>query len=317
MFDTIYEIFSIVAPVFLVIGVGFFLRKIAGMDASASAGITRIVFYVSVPALLFHSIARSNFYNSFPLSAIGVIYTVSILTATIIYLVSGLSHSADPGVISQGAYRSNMVFLGLPIISNLFGSDSPIMATVSILIGLTVPLYNLLAVIVLTLSATRGGRGKRYRTGILKDVLLNPLILASLLGIFWSIFRLPIPVPVDRALSMTGSIAAPLALISVGLSLDFSFIMERVNLTMVVSFLKLAGYPTLIFLALFFLQESREIIVSTVILAASPTAVVSHIMAKEMGGDSHLSAAIVVATTLLSLFTISLWLGFFRFLSLI
>ncbi len=317
MIRNIAEIFSIVAPAFILIGAGLTIRRLSRLNSSASSGITQIVFYIAVPALLFRSIAHSDFTKAFPETAILTIYITSVLTAAIAFLTAALFRGADPGVISQGVYRSNMVFLGLPIIANTFGSDTPVIATVAILIGLTVPMYNLLAVAVLSLSAARKTDGRVRFRRITQDVILNPLILSSAAGIIWSLAELSIPLFLDRSLEMAGVIAAPLALISVGISLDLSYLRSRFRQALLVSFLKLTVYPAAVFFALVYLNQSPELTVSAVILTASPTAVVSFIMAREMGGDENLSAAIVVATTLLSMFTLSAWLAVFRWLGMI
>ncbi len=214
------------------------------------------------------------------------------------------------GVFTQGTHRSNMVFVGLPIVVNAYGEG--VVASAAVLIGVMVVVYNFLAVLVLILPHGRKGSGSRtlwIGTGL--KIVRNPLILASGAGILFSASGSALPVCADRTLDLVGRIAMPLALLSVGASLDFGRLRSEVGPAATVCFLKLVAYPALVYAGLYLIGIRGVELEVPVLIMAAPTAVVSYIMAQEMKGDEQLAAAIVIGTTIASLFTISAWLFFF------
>lgn len=318
--NMISDIAAIILPIFLVISLGQFLIGRGWMTDGDNQRISWFVFHVAAPALLFRSIALFDFFRAGAeiIIPVAVIYGVSSFFAFSVLLATRFLGPSRSGVLAQGSFRSNMVFIALPIITGAFPGNDHVLAVLSLVIGLTIPLYNFLAIIVLSLSASALeersilDRGKQMAKG----TLLNPLILSSISGLVFSMASLSLPGPVDRSLEMVGQIAGPLALISIGMSLRLKNIFKGIALTGVASFMKLVLYPGLVFSGMLLLVPNDPVLIQVaVLLASAPTAIVSHIMAKEMGGDSDLSSGIVVLTTTLSLLTISLWLILFRLLS--
>jgi hypothetical protein len=191
------------------------------------------------------------------------------------------------------------------------GTGQEVMGPASLLIGFTVPLYNFLAIVVLTFCRS-DREAKGISRTILGDVLFNPLIIASAAGLLCSAAGLALPSALDKGLELVGGIASPLALITVGISLDLSRLRSDILTFVAVSASKLLLYPVVLYSILIFLEADPLQVEAAVILTAAPTAVVSHIMAMELGGDEKLAAAIVVGSTLLSFITMSGWLAFFR-----
>jgi hypothetical protein len=237
---------------------------------------------------------------------------ISVATALIVYLAGARLAPSRRGVLAQGSFRSNMVFVGLPVIQNALGKE--VLGPAAVLIGFTVMLYNLLAVLVLALPHGNGEDSSLDLKKTARDVALNPLILSSAAGLLFSAFHLGLPEGVGRAMDMVGDIAAPLALVVVGASLDLGKLKVELGPSLLVSAIKLLIYPALIFAALRLLGLSGPDFEATVLLMSTPTAVVSHIMAKEMKGDERLSSSIVIGTTVFSLPTLTCWLAFFAWL---
>ncbi len=305
------EILDIVLPVFIVIGIGFVLGRTRFVDDRARSSFSWLVFHVAAPALLFRSTARTPVHEAFNLEILAVTGGVSILLAALVYLATTRIDPARRGVLSQGAHRSNMVFFGLPVILYAFGEE--VLGPAAVLIGFMVVVYNLLAVLVLVLPHRSGNPGGGIWATTALEFARNPLILACGGGLLLSATGIDLPLPVDCALELVGHIAAPLALFTVGAGLDFRRLRAEVKPAAAVSALKLLIYPALIYAGLHLVGAGKTELQVTVLIMASPTAVVSYIMAREMKGDEQLAAAIVIGTTLASLVTTSAWLALFRF----
>jgi len=308
------EIINIVLPVFLVIGFGYCMGITGFINASNNRTLSKLVFYGAAPALLFRSAASTPFSEAVNIKTIVLITVITIILAFVVYLFSAKASSSRRGVLTQGAHRSNMVFVGLPVIANAFGDDQLGLAV--LLIGVMVITYNIIAVVALTLPHNK--HGSKIGVSIsksVKGIITNPLILSCCGGIIFSAWNISVPISIDRSLDMVGKIAMPLALISVGVGLDFKKLHSEIKPTIILSIIKLLIYPGLVFTGLYIIGLRGIDLYVPVLITATPTAVVSAIMAKEMKGDEQLAAAIVIGTTSFSLITISLWLLFFRLIS--
>jgi predicted permease len=309
--SSLIEIVNIVLPVFLVIGLGYVLGAIGWMGPTASSWLSRLVFYVAGPILLFRSAALTPLSRALNLSAMGSIAAVSVLMAFAVYLACLRSSPSRRGVLAQGSVRTNQVFVGLPVIDNAFGPS--VLGPAAVLIGIMVPVYNLLAVLLLALphhAETPGDRDLWRKAAL--DIARNPLILGTLAGVLFSALSLPIPTAVDRSLELVAQMALPAALLSVGASMDLGRVRMEILPTAVTSFMKLIVYPAAIYVCLGMFGVTGMERQFVVLIYAAPTAVVSAIMAREMKGDAQLASSIVIGTTIASLFTISGWIALFR-----
>ncbi len=303
------EIAEIVLPVFLVIGLGYALRAARFVDPGTNAHLTRLVFYVAAPALLFRSVALTPLGEAVRLDVIGVIAGITAGMVLLVYLGGARMAPSRRGVFTQGAHRSNMVFVGLPVVVNACGES--VLGPAAVLIGFMVVVYNFLAVVVLVLPHRAAGEGAWRAWGKAGlEILRNPLILACVAGLLLSGVQVELPVVADRSLELVGRIAMPLALLSVGAGLDLGRLRSELGPAALVSLLKLVVYPGLVCAGLVLLGTTGDDLRFPVLIMAAPTAVVSFIMAQEMKGDENLAAAIVIGTTLASLLTISAWLAF-------
>jgi predicted permease len=300
-------ILNIVLPIFLVVGLGWGLRRGRFLTAEGNGLLTRLVYWVAAPALLFRSAAATPLDEGANLWGLLVIGVVSVAMAVAVYLAAFRSAPSRRGVIAQGAFRSNQVFIGLPLVYNAWGVDA--VGQVAIVVGLTVVIYNVLAVPVLTLP--HRVRGVKPWAGALRGartIMTNPLALGCLAGIAWAATSLTLPRALDDALDLVGRTALPLALISVGAALDFRRLRHELPVTLLIALLKLGVYPALVWLGLSWLGVSGLALKGVVLVAATPTAVASYVMSVELGGDEQLTAALIIGTTLASLPALVVWL---------
>lgn len=300
-------VLNIVLPIFLVVGLGYALRRLRFVTAEGNAVLTRLVFYVAAPVLLVRGAAGTSLRSSLDPRILGVFIAVSVLVAAATYALAFRSRASRRGVFAQGSHRSNMVFVGLPLVMNAFGEEA--VGQVSVLVGAMVVVYNVLSIVVLTLPHHSGGPGRRVDlAGMLKRIAVNPLALGSAAGIVLSAIGVAIPATLGGAMDLVGGTALPLALISVGAGLDLDRLRREFAGAATTCVLKLGLYPALVYVGLRALGLEGVALQAPVLLAATPTAVVSYVMAQEMQGDEQLAGAMVIGTTLLSLPTSILWL---------
>jgi predicted permease len=301
-------VLNTVLPIFLVIGLGLGLRRTGVLDDGLVGALSKLVFFVAAPALLFRATATGTIDETFNGSAMVVVVVVSILVGTVTYLLCFRSHPDRRGVIAQGAFRSNQVFIGLPIVIYAFGEEA--VQVVAVQVSLTVILYNFLGAVFLILP--QQGRSARSaavwgRTAV--RVMRNPLIVASAAGILYSLTGLPVPVVADRTLALMGQTAAPLALLTVGAGLEFGRLRGDLATTAAVSLVKTVLYPSLILAGLKIAGLQGLDLKAPLMLMTAPAAVIGYVMTRELGGDVKLSGAIVIGSTLLSVVTITAWLA--------
>ena len=214
------------------------------------------------------------------------------------------------GVLIQGMFRSNYVIMGIPVATALLGADQ--LGTVSILIAVIVPLFNMLAVVVL--EVFRGQKPKPLH--ILGQIAKNPLVIGSVLGILTLVAGIRLPHILEQTIQSVSAIASPLQLFLLGAFFQFSGLKTYHRELVTVSIAKLIVSPGL-FLGLGALLGFRGVaFVSLIGIFASPTAVNSFTMAQQMGGDAELAGDIVVTTSAASILTMFFWIFLFKSLGM-
>lgn len=302
-------------PIFLTLMFGLFFRKIGLFDDTFVSRLNKFVFNAALPALLFLDIAKSDFYSVWNTKFVLFCFFVTLIS---IGISTGLSYLLKPrniqGEFIQASYRSSAAILGIAIIQNLYGNAgmAPLM-----IIG-SVPLYNVMAVITLSLFAPGGGKldtAKLIRT--LKGIATNPIILGILTGMVWSLLHLPMPAILNTAVDNLGKTATPLGLMAMGGALKFGKAFARPKPLIACSFLKLVGYEAVFLPLAVLLGFSHDMLVAIIIMLGSATTVSCYIMAKNMDYDGDFTSGVVMTTTLLSSFTMTIWLYICKSLGLI
>ena len=303
MVSTVYVVF----PVFLVVGLGFCLKFTGLVGPEFLYNLNRLIYYVALPAMLFYKIATSDFTASFNSTLLAGLLISTILTYALSYgyaVIRGYTPEVI-GAFCQGAFRGNLAYVGLPII--LYGYGEQGFATAGILLGFTVPISNLMGVFSLILPQ----REKQHSLGTAfwaYQFAFNPLIVASLIGIAWSLFTLPVPVIIGRSLHILSGLALPLALISIGASFSPDKIKGDMIKAGISTGLKLVIMPVITGIILIMLGVGGEDLAVGVILAGCPTATVAYIMAQQLDSDAELSGAIIMLSTAFSVISYSVML---------
>lgn len=323
-------------PLVIMIALGFFLRKTGFLPRSFFQSGNKLVFRVLLPCSLFCSI-----YSVESLSAIHWDVILYVYGATIVILALGWLSAAllvkelpSRGAAIQCCFRSNIALIGLSLATNLAGQEAA--AVMSITSGFSVPLFNVLAVTVL--SVNREQRVRVDFRGILRDILHNPLILSCLAGLAAVGLRLLLPKGADgspvfslqrdlsviwQVLQSLSGVATPFAMVVLGALLDFSAIGGKLKYILFGTCWRLLLTPAIgiggaVLLAKLGLISGSPAVYATLIaFFGSPVAVSSAIMAAEMGSDGELARQYVVWTSLGLILTLPLIIVLLRSLGIL
>lgn len=304
------ETVIIVMPVFLVIALGALLRRLRLMDDNFLQQTNKLVYVVFLPLLLFHRIGQADF-NSF-FNAPLVIGSSLAIAAGFLFSYTYASLRRYPGSIkgsfSQGSFRGNLAYIGLAICMNAYGEEG--LTSAGMLMGFLVPVLNLFAILALLLPHQRSQRGEGPNWG--RQLAFNPLIVASFLGLFWSFFELPLPIIIDRALGIATGLSLPLALLAIGGTFSLSRLKGDLKLAGLATFIKLALLPLAALAILVPLGVSGQALGIGILMAGTPAATATYIMAHQMKGDADLAGSIVMLSTLFSALSYTLILLIFK-----
>lgn len=297
-----------VLPMCLIMALGYGTRRLGWIRREEISAINKIAFRIFLPCLLYYNVYCSDLSGSFdPLLmayAVGGVLLTFGLSLGYTLLTEKLPERR--GVMIQGMFRSNYVIMGIPVATALLGADQ--LGTVSILIAVVVPLFNMLSVIVL--EVFRGQKPKPLH--ILGQIAKNPLVIGSVLGILTLAAGIRLPHILEQTIQNISAIASPLQLFLLGAFFQFSGLKTYRRELVTVSAAKLIVAPGL-FLGLGALLGFRGVaFVSLIGIFASPTAVNSFTMAQQMGGDAELAGDIVVTTSAVSIPTMFLWIFLFK-----
>ena len=301
-----------VLPMCLIMALGYGTRRLGWIRREEISVINKIAFRIFLPCLLYYNVYCSDLSGSFdPLLmayAVGGVLLTFGLALGYTLLTEKLPERR--GVMIQGMFRSNYVIMGIPVATALLGADQ--LGTVSILIAVVVPLFNMLAVVVL--EVFRGQKPKPLH--ILGQIAKNPLVIGSVLGILTLAAGIRLPHILEQTIQSISAIASPLQLFLLGAFFQFSGLKTYRRELVTVSAAKLIVSPGL-FLGLGALLGFRGVaFVSLIGIFASPTAVNSFTMAQQMGGDAELAGDIVVTTSAVSILTMFLWIFLFKSLGM-
>ena len=302
-------------PVFLMMVLGWVFHKLGFIDDVFADKLNKFVFLIPLPVLVFEDLATVDFSEAWNPKFVLFCFVVTLLSITLAILISFLwKDKSVQGEFIQASYRSSAALLGIAFITNIYGDSgmAPLM-----IIG-SVPLYNAMAVVVLSFFKPQRGRiDKALILKTLKGIVTNPIIIGIVLGLAWSALSIPMPAILSKTVSNIGSIASPLGLMAMGASFDLKKAAGQIKPAVAAAFMKLVGFA-LIFLPIAVnLGFRNEELVAILIMLGSATTVSCYVMARNMGHEGTLTSNTVMLTTLFSAFTLTMWLFILRSLGLV
>lgn len=306
--DCVWVSLEVFLPLLLMMAVGYIIGLTGVMNDTSVWQTNRALFTVFLPMLVFESLYKS----SLP-SIVGSWLMIFIIAAAIMQFSISLCivvltehDNAKRGVMLQGMFRGNFALYGIPLCNAIFGSDAA--GTVSLLILILVPMFNILAVI--GLEIFNGGRPNFLK--MLIGIFTNPIVLATLAAVLLNIFEINLPSFVTTTVSNLASIATPLAFVLVGAAFSFKEVGACAKGLGLALLMKLIFFPA-VFVGLGILFGFRGSSLAVILLVfSSPVAVSSFCMAQHMGGDDRIADQLVVFSTLFSIGTTFLFLFVLR-----
>ena len=310
-------IFSLNAtiPIFLMMLLGMLFRKLGWMDEVFAAKMNKFVFLVPLPVLLFEQLATVDFSEVWDIKFILFCFVVTAISITISTLISLLwKDRSVKGEFIQATYRSSAALLGIAFIQNIYGTAgmAPLM-----IIG-SVPLYNIMAVVVLSVfKPGNNSFDKALVKKTLKGIATNPIIIGIVAGFVWSALKLPMPTILHKTVSSIGATATPMGLMSMGATFEMKKATSKMKPTLVAVFMKLVGFCAIFLPMAALLGFRNEELIAILVMLGSATTVSCFVMARNMGHEGTLSSGVIMMTTLLSAFTLTMWLDVLRSFGLV
>ena len=315
MIENIIFTSNVVAPVFLLVALGYFVKRINIINENFVDITSKFVYSISLPALVFINITEIDLSEAIDFNQIIYIYAATLFNFFIVWALSipFIKDGKNLSVFVQGAFRSNFAIVGFAIVSKLFGSFA--LGKASLVLAFILPLYNVLAVIILTVPLRKEKKLNLKNT--VYEIMLNPLIVAVIVGLLFSYFKIIIPSVINSTVGFLSELALPLALVGIGGSLNLQNIKKASGLAFTSSAIKVILVPVILTLGAYHFGFRELDLGIMFVLFASPTAIVSFIMAEAMGANSKLAGNIVLISTIASVFTIAAGIVILKELSLI
>ena len=300
--------FHAIVPLFLIIAVGYTVKRLGWIGPEEVRRFNKVTFYTFMPVMLFYNIYTSDFSQAVRLPYALFVVGAALGMVAVSFAVTLLAEKMPErrGVMIQAAFRSNFVLLGLPIAAELLPEGN--LGVTALMVAIVVPIYNMMSVVVLEYF-----RGGKPRAGeVLLAVVKNPLILGSVAGLLVQALHITLPEVLVSFAGKMNSAATPLILLLLGAFFETREIARYKKELLVCVGLRLVVFPGAI-LTLAAARGLRDIEFVTVLaMTAAPTAVNSFNMAQQLGGDSQLAGSAVVVSTAASFFTLFVWITLFK-----
>ena len=296
-----WDTVNAIAPVFVVVFLGVFLNYIRFFSDVTKEDIVKLVYYVGTPALLFHTVAKADLSTALnPKLLLFVLLGIFCYVLLLMMLCYPIRDPKKKGAIIQIGFRSNFAIAGMPLAMSLM--DHQGVLTMAIILAFVTIFYNVTAVILLSYY----GNQEKRNTNLFLDVMKNPLIIGTALGLLVSVLQLPIHPIFDKSLEFAGDIASSLGLLIIGANITVTGFRKNRGYILLSVFFRNVLAPALFLGTAILLGFRGNALIITSILSATPAAVNCFVMAKKLGVDPDISAYGVSLTSLVSIGSIFL-----------
>lgn len=312
-FSMLLEVINITTPIFIVIAIGFLIRKKNIISEDGVSLLNKLAYNIGLPSLIFLIITNYSLSDIFNVQIVKVIYLTYALLILLTILINFVIKRSGKtkGAIIVSSFRCNMAFVGFPIILAAYGDLA--LAKASLIVAFLVPV-NIVATIIIFKFYNRREEGMRAGR-LLLSFVKDPMIIGVISGILFSYFRIPVPEVFHESLDIISAMTVAMALLSIGASFRFVHLKNDFKIVSYAGFNKLILLPAVAFILSTFVFKvetfDRNVMV---ILFATPLAVAAYIMAKELRSNHQLLASALILTTIASALTISAWLLLFKFI---
>ena len=299
---------NVVLPLVFLMFIGSFLRRINIFDEDFLRKLNKITYCVLLPVLLFNNIYTSKVSGEIDLEFIifFVILALAVIGILLIVIPKYEKDNRNRGVLIQGLFRGQFVFFGIPLMANISGDEG--LVVLSTLIAIIVPIYNFLAVIILDLFTDER---HNYKDTII-SILTNPLVIGSLLGIAASVLQIKLPSALNKTIADISKTVTPISLMILGGVIEINNIWKNRKKLILIAAVKLFFIPSFAALITIFFGYRGIELGAVLSMIAPPTAVASYTLAQQHDCNDELAGQIVFFTTLISPFSIFLFIFVFK-----
>ena len=299
-------------PLFFVMLLGYVLHRIGFLDDHFVATANKFVFHVTLSVQLFRELGSTDVRTTFDGGYVLFCFVVTAVSILSIWVLARwlLRDKSLVGEFVQASYRSSAAILGAAFLQSIYGSAS--MSGLMIL-G-SVPLYNICAVLILTLENPAQQQASLSATlkKSVKGILTNPTLLGIAAGFAWSLLHLSMPTMLDKALANIAGLTSPLALLAIGAGFKGRKALGYLRPTAAATLIKLLVLPAVFLPLAVRCGFTDEKLVCILVMLGSITTPSSYVMAKQMGHEGVLTGSVCVTTTLFSALTLTGWLFLLR-----
>ena len=311
MLSNFIEIFLLISPVFILIILGNLLRRIGVPELSFWHVSDKLIYWVLIPALLFHHVSQITL-SSTMLANYAVVILSGLFVVTTLSFIAGKLFGYTPQIwtsVMQGAARHN-AFIALAIAGSLFGDEG--LALGAIFMVILIPIINIVIVSAMasTLNQDTDNNSRPGIFDVLFELIKNPFILAIAAGLIISFVDTDRISIIHETTGLLGSAALPIMLLSIGANIKIREISSTITPIIIANVLKLLIFPIVVFFVAKSMNLSLFETTIAVIFAAVPTAASSYSLAKQYGGDAQLMTSIITIQVALSFITIPIILAF-------
>ena len=324
MSDLIFTL-NAVMPIISLVCIGYILKKIGLITKGGAKEMNKLVFKLFLPVMLFLNVYKLEAVNNIRFGYIFFVCCVVILLFLLsLFCVRFVTDdNRKKGALVQSAFRSNYALIGIPLAISLYGDEGSALA--SLLSAFTIPLFNILAVIELTAFSKDKGNKTDVKK-ILLGIVKNPLIDAIFLGLVFLLiryffvgagieFRLSNISWLYKILSQLSAVASPLALIVLGAEFEFSAIPNLKKEIIFGTVSRCVAAPIIGLSLAFIIGGFTGAEFAAFISVFGTSIAVSTVpMAQEMDSDVSLTGQLVVWTTIVSAFTLFVFIYILRIL---
>ena len=306
-------ILLIVAPVFALVATGYLAVHFGGIPRTGIPGILAFVNNFAVPILLFRAMLDIDFATVFNGKMIAGYYLSALFTLAAAIFIARAVFKNRPGeavASAFGAYFSNTVLLGLPIVQRAYGAEAlPIMYSI---IGFHSPTLMTVSLIVMEISRRDGASAGKVALAAVRRILTHPLLIGIALGLIGNLLNITLIEPADAFTRMMSQAVLPAALFGLGGALHDYRIRDNWVLSGTMSLIKLMAMPALVYVAVVLVLKVDPIFARiAVITSAMPSGINAYVFATSYNRSVEVAASSVLITTAASVLTVTFWLYVF------
>lgn len=301
------NILGTIAPIFIIIAFGYYLKSRRILSENFISEANRFVFQYPLPFLIFIGIVKSGLKSTGCLPIFSVT-APSLMIMAIALLIARIARfkAGKLGSFVQSTFHGNVTYVGLAVLFYMLGEEG--LEKGSLLAGTLILFNNALAIVVLSLSS--GKHTSPFK--IAASIVRTPIIMATFAGIIFALLDLKIPGMFMKSMEIVANIALPLALIIIGGSISPAMLRKTFRPALIITILKVFLLPGIaLFLYRLCTPDISEALPAMVLLA-TPTAITAYIMAREMDGDAELASGAITLSTFVSPAVYLFWIMMLR-----